>query len=81
MPIPDNTDKDILAEASLALLWLSVHGNEYEARAWKGLDWDVTNLLFEKGWIFDPKNKAKSVVFTEEGIKLSEEYFKKYFFC
>ena len=48
-------------------------------RAWKGLDWDVTDLLFEKGWIDDPKNKSKSVSLTDKGTELSEKYFSKYF--
>jgi hypothetical protein len=30
------------------------------ARTWKGFDWDTLDRLYEKGWIFDPKNKAKS---------------------
>ena len=78
MPIPENTDKDKLAEIALALLWLSAHGDEHYMRAWKGLDWDVTGLLFERGWITDPKNKSKSVLFTDEGRELSEKLFNKY---
>ena len=79
MPIPDNTNKEKLAEVALALLWLSSHGQEHDMRAWKGLDWDVTDLLFEKGWIDDPKNKSKSVSLTDKGTELSEKYFSKFF--
>jgi len=35
--------------------------------------------LGEKGYISDPKGKAKSVVVTEEGFKKAEELFQKFF--
>lgn len=35
--------------------------------------------LLQKGYIYDPKNKAKSVVLTEEGLKRSKELFQLYF--
>jgi len=60
----------------LALLWLTEHDN---GRAWKGHDWDAMDRLFQKGYIYEPKNKAKSVEFTDEGAKRSEELFKRYF--
>ena len=37
------------------------------------------NRLYEKGLIGDPVNKAKSVVFTEEGLKRAEELFRAMF--
>lgn len=37
------------------------------------------NCLYEKGLIFDPANKAKSVVLTEEGVKRCEELFHELF--
>jgi hypothetical protein len=69
-------DTDKIDDMVLALLWLTLHD---EDRAWKGHDWDAMDRLFQKGYIFDPKNKAKSVVFTDEGLKRSEELFKRYF--
>jgi predicted transcriptional regulator len=48
-------------------------------RAWKGMAWEVMDRLYEKGYISDPKNKNKSVYLTEEGQKLSEELFWRYF--
>ena len=48
-------------------------------RAWKGFDWDALDRLYEKGLIGDPVNKAKSVVFTEEGLKRAEELFQAMF--
>jgi hypothetical protein len=35
--------------------------------------------LFSKGYISDPKSKAKSVVMSEDGEKLSKQLFTKYF--
>ena len=69
-------DDDKIDRAVLALLYLGIHDG---ARAWKGFDWDAMNRLHEKGFISDPRGKAKSVVFTEEGLaearKLLEELF------
>lgn len=79
MPIPEDTDTEKLAEIALAMLLLTAHAEGPWTRAWKGMDWDVTDLLFERGWILDPKGKAKSVVFTDEGLELAEKYFEKHF--
>jgi hypothetical protein len=73
-------NKDKVDEFTLALMYLVIHDvNEFGARAWKGFDWDTLNRLHQKGLIGNPINKAKSVVFTQEGIKESEELFEKYF--
>lgn len=74
--LPDEIDHDKLAEAALAILSLTLHDG---GRVWKGLDWDLMDLLHEKGWIVDPRSKAKSVVLTEEGERLAEEFLRKYF--
>nr|WP_233280391.1 DUF6429 family protein [Rheinheimera mangrovi] len=50
-----------------------------QRRAWKQLDWNVTNRLHEKGFILDPISKTKSVVLTDEGLKKSEQLFKALF--
>lgn len=69
-------DENKIDEMVLALLYLTLHD---ENRAWKGHDWDALDRLHTKGFIFDPKNKAKSLVLTDEGMQLSEQLFKKYF--
>lgn len=69
-------DTDKIDEAVLALLFLTRHDH---LRAWKGFDWDALNRLHAKGMIADPVNKAKSVVFTEEGLKRAEELFRTMF--
>ena len=69
-------DWDKVDELLLALLSLGLHE---EFRAWKGFDWDVMNRLYDKGFISDPRSKAKSVVFTEEGLRRSRELFDRLF--
>lgn len=69
-------DKDKIDDAALALLYLTLH-EEY--RAWKGIDFDVIDRLHEKGMIGEPRNRAKSVVFTEEGLKKAEALFAEMF--
>ena len=69
-------DRDRIDEAVLGLLWLTLHD---ERRAWKGHDWDVLNRLYEQGMIYDPVNKAKSDVLTDEGLARAEELFRTLF--
>jgi hypothetical protein len=72
-------DKDKVDEMALALLYLTSFKDEYGTRAWKGMAWEVLDRLYEKGYIGDPKGKAKSVILTETGEKLSEALFFKNF--
>jgi hypothetical protein len=72
-------DKEKVDEVVLALLYLTTFGDQYGLRAWKGMDWETMERLHQKGYIGDPKSKAKSVVLSEEGSELSEKLFIKYF--
>jgi hypothetical protein len=71
-------DTNKIDNAVLALLYLGLHDR---ARAWKGFDWEAMNRLHNQRYITDPRGKAKSVVFTEEGLerarRLLEEMFTK----
>lgn len=49
------------------------------ARAWKSYDWGIMDRLHAKGFISDPKSKAKSVVLTPEGLERSRALCEKYF--
>jgi hypothetical protein len=69
-------DTDRIDEAVLALLYLGLHDH---CRAWKGFDWHAMDRLHEKGMIDNPVSKAKSVVFTAEGLRRSQELFEKMF--
>jgi hypothetical protein len=69
-------DREKVDEMVLALLWLTQAG---DGRAWKGHDWDALDRLHEKGYISDPRSKAKSVAMTEEGERLSRELFARHF--
>jgi Domain of unknown function (DUF6429) len=79
MPLPDDLDHDKLAEAALAILALTAFNSQHESRAWKGLDWDVLDLLYRRGWIEDPVGKAKSVVLTEAGERLAPALLARHF--
>jgi len=69
-------DNDKSDRAVLALLCLGLHDVD---RAWKGFDWKVMNRLHEKGFVSDPRGKAKSVAFSERGLiearRLLQELF------
>ena len=75
----EEIDIDKIDEFALALLYLTMGDDGGGMRAWKGIDWEVMNRLYEKGYIYDPKNKAKSVSVTSEGEQKAEELFNKYF--
>ena len=74
-------DENKVDEVVLALLYLTSFREKKDepVRAWKGHDWNALDRLHEKGYISDPKSKAKSIVLTEEGAKLSKELFEKHF--
>ena len=69
-------DEKKIDDAVLALLYLGLHE---EARAWKGFDWDSMDRLHEKGYISDPQSKAKSIVFTTEGVERAKQLLEKLF--
>jgi hypothetical protein len=79
MALPPDLDHGKLSEAGLALLGLTAHTDHGTTRAWKGMDWDLLDALFERGWIADPKSKATSVVLTGEGTRLAAELLRKHF--
>lgn len=61
-------DPDKIDEAALALLGAYCWDESGAARAWKGMNFEVSDRLFEKGLIADPKSTAKSVWLTPEGL-------------
>ena len=69
-------DPDKIDDAVLALLLLGLHD---ECRAWKGHDWGALDRLHQKGYISNPASKAKSVVFTEEGLRRSQALLETMF--
>jgi hypothetical protein len=69
-------DRDRIDEAILALFFLGRHD---AIRTWKSFDWAAMERLHTKGLISDPVGKAKSVAFTDEGLRQSEALFRKLF--
>ncbi len=72
-------DKDKVDETVLALLYLTSSRDQYATRAWKGLDQEVLDRLYKRGYIGEPTGKSPTLVLSEEGAKLSKELFFKYF--
>lgn len=71
-------NRDKVDEITLALVWLTSFKDD-GIRAWKGQDWDTMERLHQKGFISEPKSKAKSVVLSEDGERQSRELFTKHF--
>jgi hypothetical protein len=69
-------DTQKIDRAVLAFLYLGLHDG---ARTWKGFDWDAMDRLHQKGYISDPVGKAKSVLFTDEGLAESERLLDELF--
>jgi hypothetical protein len=72
-------DREKVDEMVLALLALTMFPEGPGVRAWKCHDWDAMERLHERGYISDPKSKAKSVVMTEEGGRRARELFAQHF--
>ena len=69
-------DTSKIDETVLAVLVLTLHDHN---GAWKAFDWDALNRLHESGFIENPRNKNKSVIFTVEGLRKSEKLFRTLF--
>lgn len=72
-------DYDLIDEAVLALMFLTLHNVQGMWRAWKSFDWEALDRLYAKNLISDPVSKSKSVVVTEDGRKLCEAAFQRLF--
>jgi hypothetical protein len=68
-------DTDKIDDAVLALLLLGESGG----RAWKGFDWEAMNRLHERGFISNPRTRAQSIVFTDEGLKRARQLLSELF--
>jgi len=66
-------------KAVLALLYLNAFEDHGQIRSWKTFDWDAMYRLHQRGFIGDPKSKAKSVPLTAEGVAAAKESFRKRF--
>ena len=76
----DRTD-DRIDEAVLALLYLGICERDpmTGVRTWKSFDWGAMDRLHRKGLISDPVSKAKSVEFTEAGLRRAEAAYRRLF--
>ena len=69
-------NEDKVDDTVLALLCLTMHDG---GRAWKGHDWASMDRLHVKGYISNPRSRAKSVVFTEDGEREAARLFRQFF--
>ena len=69
-------DTERIDQVVLALLSLGLHDG---TRAWKSFDWDAMARLHEKGYISDPRGQAKSIAFTDDGLKESKRLLNNLF--
>ena len=69
-------DTDKLDAAALAILSLTLHDG---SRVWKGIGWDITDRLYQKGLIENPESKAKSIVLTQQGLELAKRVLEEQF--
>jgi hypothetical protein len=75
-----NYDTEKVDEMVLALLYLTItEEDDWGARAWKSHDWDALDRLHARGYICDPKSKAKSVVLSAEGLERARQLFERHF--
>ncbi len=72
-------DTDKVDEMVLALLCLTMFPESGGTRAWKGHAWEALDRLHAKGYISDPKSKARSVWMSDEGIRRARELFERHF--
>lgn len=75
-------DDEKIDEAVLALLYLGRYGGDrwpYVTSAWKGFDWSAMGRLHQKGHISNPVGKARSVMFTADGLREAERAFNRLF--
>jgi len=78
--LPAECDSEKLAEIAIGLMYLGFYGPEDAIRSPKGYGRDVLGLLYDKGWISDPKDKSRSSVgLTEDGETQAALMFAKYF--
>jgi len=73
-----DVDGEKLEQVVLALFQMNL-SDDSGRRAWKSFPWSVLDSLHEKGYISNPATKAKSIVLSEEGARLSEKLFAKLF--
>ena len=69
-------DERKIDEAVLALLYLTLHDGN---RAWKTIDFATLDRLQEQGFLSGTVTRAKSVVFTEKGLRAADQLAAKQF--
>jgi len=76
-----NYNKNKVDDTTLALMYLVTwrQKKDFPMSAWKSFDWETMDRLFDKGFISDPKSKAKSVRMSDEGFQRAKQFFEQMF--
>lgn len=69
-------DWDRVEDVALAILSLTLHDGN---RVWKQISWDVTDRLYEKGLIGNPRTRTQSLSLSPEAIERAERVFRELF--
>lgn len=69
-------DDEKIDRAVIALMYLGLHE---KGRTWKSFDWEAMQRLHQRAYISDPVGKAKSVLFTDEGLAEAKRQFEELF--
>lgn len=69
-------DERKVDEAVLAVLYFTLHDGN---RAWRTIDFAAIDRLQEQGFLSGAVSRAKSVVFTEKGLRAAEQLAAKHF--
>ena len=65
-------DQSKIDEAALALIGAFSWNESGQHRAWKTIDFDITDRLHERGLIADPRGSSKSFVLTAAGVAAAQ---------
>ena len=64
-------DQGKVEQTVLALLYLTSFKDKFGLRTWKGYDWQMMNLLHEKGYIESGNKNQVSCVYRGGGKKIA----------
>lgn len=75
------TPNQAMQELTIMLMYLSRFNERSDVsinKAWKGYEFDIMNELDDKGYIRQGSYRSKSLVITEEGMKLAQNLLEEY---
>jgi len=66
-------DIEKASEIGIAVLAMTQHADQTGGvRVWKGIDWELLDVMHQRGWIGNPAGKTKSVRITESSLSVAQ---------